>query len=115
MTSYCSTADIKALTDTTLDTTTLQAIIDDGDVEINAYLKARGATGSACAELKTASLKLANAGLILRNPLGVEGSGIPLAVNILRKSAFEILDNYLATKTSLNTPRRSYVVKVNGW
>jgi len=112
--SYCSTADLIALTDTTLDTTTLQAVIDDSDREINAYLKARGVTGGSCDETKTASLKLANAGLILRNPIGAEGVATPMAVNILRKSAFEILDNYLSTKSSLNTPRRSYVLKVNG-
>jgi hypothetical protein len=113
MASYCTTSDVIALTDTSLDTTTLQAIIDDGDVEINAYLKARGVTGSACAETKSASMKLANAGLILRNPMGAEGNQTPMAINILRKAAFQTLDDYLATQTSLNTPRRAYMVKVN--
>lgn len=113
MASYCSTSDIIAITDTTLDTTTLQAIIDDADREINAYLKARGYGGGACDELKTASIRLTNAEMILRNPTGAEGNASILAVNTLRKSAFDILDNYLATKTSLSIPRRSYVVKVN--
>jgi hypothetical protein len=60
---YCTTADLVALTDTTLDPTTLQAVVTEAEVEIDSYLNARGVTGAACAELKSAALKLANAGL----------------------------------------------------
>lgn len=110
MTSYCTTLEIGALTETTLDATTLQEIIEEGDVEINAYLKARGTTGTACDELNAASKKLANAGMILRNPLGSESTAVTTAVNILRKSAFELLDNYLATmNTTRSRPRVSRV------
>jgi len=110
---YCSTAEIVLLTGTTIADTTLTELINEADREINAYLSARGATGSACDALKTSSQKLTNALMILRNPLGSEGSSAVMAVSLLRKAAFEILDDYLATKTTLNVPRRSYVVKVN--
>jgi len=102
-----------ALTDTTLDTTTLAAIITDADTEIDSYLNARGVTGAACAELKSAALKLANAGLYIRTPQGSEGAWTTAAsIKILRDAAFQILDNYLITHTAVgttSTPRLSVV------
>jgi hypothetical protein len=110
---YCTSTDITNVTGTTLDSTTLGALIDEADREINAYLTAKGTTGSACDAMKTASMKLTNALMILRNPIGSEGSASVMAVSLLRKAAYEILDDYLATKSSLTVPRRPYVVKVN--
>ena len=110
---YCTSTDIINVTGTTLDSTTLGAIIDEADREINAYLVSRGTTGAAGDSCKTASIKLTNALMILRNPLGSEGSASVMAVSLLRKAAFEILDDYLAGKSSLSVPRRQYVVKVN--
>lgn len=119
---YCTTADLVNLTGSTRTTTQLQAIIDEADREVNAYLKARGVSGSTCDELKSVSLKLSKAGLLefgLQNGDFEADSGdftssvdVTRAVESLRAAARRQMDDFIATQVSLSTPRRIYVMRV---
>jgi hypothetical protein len=120
--SYCSATELQSLTGTDRTDTELQAIIDQADREINLWLKARGVTGSACDELKTVSILLSKVGLQeLGQPDGsFEASagdfytGNPSRdVAYLRKTAYGLLNDYLATQTTRSTPSFTYVRKVN--
>lgn len=129
MVSWVTTADLVNVTGSAESSTVLQAIIDDAEREITAYLKARGVTASAVDACKVASLKLSKAGLLelwiqkgryiatsgeFLNGADTSASSSPVsAINLLRKSAYDVLDDYVAVQESLSTPRQTYVIKVN--
>lgn len=120
--SYCSTADLVNISGSTASSTVLQAIIDDGDREIDAYLAPHGLAGTDTGAPKSASLKLAQAGLLVYNRMS--GSSPPVyssgdysqsdTVDLLgiakhlRDSAFALLDKYIEDKTTI-----TYLLKVN--
>lgn len=128
---YASTSDLQNVTGISTDpsATVQQAILDDAERELTAYLKAKGVTASSADPCKSAELKLAQAGLILyriqngeytQNAGEMVGQADPGAASSmmgayrqLRRDAFEILDNYIAVQSSLNTPRARFVMKVN--
>ena len=121
--SFCTTAELVGVTESKRSTASLQACIDEGDRKITNYLKARGISAGACDAVKSASLTMAKAELL---HLGLQTGdfqasngdfsssvNVTEAVKALRAEAYATLDDYLAQQTSLNTPRRSYLMKVN--
>ena len=126
---YASTSDLVNVTGSAESSTVLQAILTDAEREVNAYLKARGVTASSNDATISAELKLGHAGLLmyaLQSGKAILASGemvsgvdqaaawnIPSATRMLREQAFEILDNYVAVQSSLNTPRARFLMKVN--
>lgn len=122
---YCTTAELVNLTGSTLSTTILTAVIEQGDREIDAYLAPSGVGGSAWGACKAASLELAKAGLIdyavqhgdRANMIVAGDTTEHLAVGQLiahyRAAAFALLDRYVDGQTS-PTVARHRVVKVIG-
>jgi hypothetical protein len=122
--SFCTTTELTNVTGSVRSATILQAIIDEADRQITAYLRARGVGASACDETKSASLALSQAGL-LRFGLQ-EGSfqatsgdfsssvNVTEACKALETRAFSILDDYISRQISLTVPRRSYMMKAGG-
>jgi len=112
--SYCTTTDLVNLTGSSLSSTILQAIIDDADREINAYLAPYGLSGGGDA-CTTASLKLSRAGLMQYHRLsGIQPKSVSVgdttsqddpdvAIAALRKEAFQVLDLWISTQFSVNT------------
>jgi len=124
MTSFCSTTELTNITGTLRSATILQAIIDESDRQITAYLKARGVSASGCNETKSASLALSQAGLLrfgLQEGSFQASSGdfsssvnVTEACKALEARAFAILDDYISRQISLTVPRRSYMMKAGG-
>jgi hypothetical protein len=122
--SYCTTTELTNITGSLRSSTILQAIIDEADRQVTAYLKARGVSASACDETKSASLALSQAGLLrfglqegsLQASSGDFSSSVNVteAVKALETRAFSILDDYISRQISLNVPRRVYVMKAVG-
>lgn len=122
--SYCSTSDLTNVTGSTLSSTILQALIDDGDREIDAYLAPFGVSASASGACKSASLKFAQAGLLyynLQNGTMQSTSGdftssvdVTRAAEALRKAAFSLLDQYVDNQTSLAATKRTFGRRVDG-
>ena len=122
---YCTTAELTALTGSTLATATLTAIIEDGDRRIDAYLAPFGVGAAASGACKSASLALAQAGLLNYSlqhgdradslNTGDTTEAVRIAEHIARyeKAAFAALDQYVAATASASV-RRHYVKKVNG-
>ena len=123
---YCTTAELVNLTGSTLSTTILTAVIEQGDREIDTYLAPYGvgADASAC---KSASLELAIAGLLVRGQMDdtrpdtfAEGDysqhiNIDISVAAHRAAAFAILDRYISAASAASASVSKYhVVKVNG-
>ena len=123
---YCTTAELVNLTGSTLSTTILTAVIEQGDREIDTYLAPYGvgADASAC---KSASLELAIAGLLVRGQMDdtrpdtfAEGDysqhiNIDISVAAHRKTAFAILDRYVSAASAASASVSKYhVVKVTG-
>ena len=123
--SFCTTTELATLTNTASvrTPTVLQAIIDESDRQITAYLKAEGFTATACDETKSASIALSKAGLL---ELGLQEGTLQIsnqdyssnfdvytAVKELRIEAFKYLDQWMSTQTSANEPRKKYLMKVN--
>ena len=123
---YCTTAELKNLTGSTLTDAILTAIIEQGDREIDAYLAPYGvaADASAC---KSASLELAKAGILDRMRLdgtqpdqSTEGDysqtvQIESAIKRHRAAAFGILDRYVSAASAASASVSKYhVVKVVG-
>lgn len=70
---YCINADLIALTDTELDTSNLDAIIEQSDRDIKARILAAGVTPPPTDDsLKAASLNLSQAGIITFNRMKTE-------------------------------------------
>jgi len=123
--SYCTTAELVNLTGSGLSSTILQAIIDDADREINAYLAPHGLGGSGDA-CKTASLKLSRAGLMQYHRLsGIQPKSVSIgdtssqddpdiAIAALRKEAFQILDLWVSTQLSASNTYFQRVRRVRG-
>ena len=123
--SYCTTTDLVNLTGSSLSSTILQAIIDDADREINAYLAPHGLSGSGDA-CKTASLKLSRAGLMQYHRLsGIQPKSVSIgdttsqddpdvAIKALRAEAFALLDQWVSTQLSVSTTYTSRVRRVRG-
>ena len=124
MTSFCSTTELTNVTGSLRSATIQQAIIDEADRQVTAYLRARGVSASACDETKSASLALSQAGLLL---FGLqEGSfeassgdfssnvNVTGAVKALETRAYSILDDYISRQISLTVPRKSYMMKAGG-
>ena len=124
--SYCTTTDLVNLTGSSLSSTILQAIIDDADREINAYLAPHGLAGSANDACKTASLKLSRAGLMQYHRLsGIQPKSVSIgdttsqddpdvAIAALRKEAFQILDLWVSTQLSASNTYFQRVRRVRG-
>jgi len=122
--SYCTTAELVLLTGSAKSDAILQAIIDDGDREIDAWLALYGLTGTASGACKSASLKMAQAGLLyydlhagdLQLDVGEYTSTLDVtrATEALRAAAFTLLEQYRNSQTSLSSPRMVHVRKVEG-
>jgi hypothetical protein len=122
--SFCTTTELTNVTGTLRSSTIQQALIDEADRQVTAYLKARGVSASACDETKSASLLLSQAGLLrfglqegsLQASSGDFSSSVNVteAVKALETRAFSILDDYISRQITLNTPRRSYMMKAGG-
>lgn len=122
---YCTTDELVLLTGSAVSSTVLVAIIEQGDREIDAYLSPLGTSGAASGACKSASLKLAMAGLIdysvqhgdRADSLAAGDTTETLKINEMiaryRADAFALLDQYVAASTS-PTVRRYHIVKVNG-
>lgn len=123
---YCTTAELVNLSGSTLSTTILTAVIEQGDREIDTYLAPYGvgADASACT---SASLELAKAGILDRMRLdgtqpdqSTEGDysqtvQIESAIKRHRAAAFAILDRYVSAASAASASVSKYhVVKVNG-
>lgn len=110
MTSYCTTAELINVTQSTRSATVLQACIDEGDRKINLYLKSNGITGAAGDDLKSVSLTMAKAELLdlglqtgdLQASNGDFSSSVNVteAVKALRASAYAALDQYITANTA---------------
>lgn len=102
---YCTTTDLINVTGSARSATVLQAIIDEADRKINAYLRANSITGVAGDDLKSASLTMSKAGLLeyglqvgdfqASNGDFSSSLNVPAAVDALRKEAFALLDSYI--------------------
>ena len=124
--SYCTTAELVNLTGSGLSSTILQAIIDDADREINAYLAPHGLAGSANDACKTASLKLSRAGLMQYHRLsGIQPKSVSIgdttsqddpdvAIKALRAEAFDLLNQWVSTQLPVSTTYTSRVRRVRG-
>ena len=122
--SFCSTTELTNVTGSIRSSTILQALIDESDRQITAYLKARGVSASGCDETKSASLALSQAGLLrfgLQEGSFQASSGdFTSSVNVtdackaLETRAFAILDDYISRQVALTVPRKSYMMKAGG-
>lgn len=126
---WISYTDLQNATGSTDASGNLIAIIEDAEREITAYLDARGISASSCDACKSAELSLSKAGLLeywvtrgrfLENAgefvTGADGASawnMPQMIKLLREKAFRILDDYAAVQTSLDTPRRFSMFRVN--
>ena len=121
--SYCTTTDLQNLTGSVRSVTILQAIIDEADRQVTAYLKARGVGTAGCDETKSASLLFSQAGLLrfglqegsLQASSGDFSSSVDVttAVKALETRAMSILDDYISRQITLSVPRRVYLMKAD--
>ncbi len=106
--SYCSTAELVSATGSVYDTTTLQALIDRADRQINARLLAARVSASGDA-VKEASLCLSTSMLLTRMRMdGTKtastsldgtislGDNIDQAIAAYEKQAWKLIDSYIA-------------------
>ena len=122
--SFCTYTELANLTGSIRSSTILQAIIDEADRQVTAYLRARGVSASACDETKSASLSFSQAGLLLfglqEGSLEASSGDFSSSVNVtgavkaLETRAFAILDDYISRQISLTVPRRIYIMKAGG-
>ena len=122
--SFCATTELANLTGSIRSSTILQAIIDEADRQITAYLRARGVSASACDETKSASLLLSQVGLLRfglqEGSLEASSGDFSSSVNVtvaskaMETRAFAILDDYISRQISLTVPRRVYIMKAGG-
>jgi hypothetical protein len=112
--SYCTTTELINITGSDLGTTKLQAIIDDADREIDAYLAPYGLSGTASGACKSASLKLSQAGIYLLAGNTAPTEQLFNPAGVLRKAAFTLLDWYIDNQTSLSGSKRVFVRRVDG-
>lgn len=113
---YCTTTELINVTGSSRSATILQAIIDEADRKIGAYLKSNGITGVAGDDLKSASLTLSKAGLLeyglqvgdfqASNGDFSSSLNVTSEVDRLRKETFEILDQYISTTEGVTSSVR---------
>lgn len=118
---FCTYTELANLTGSIRSSTILQAIIDEADRQVTAYLRARGVGASICDETKSASLAFSQAGLLLfglqEGSLEASSGDFTSSVNVtgavkaLETRAFAILDDYISRQISLTVPRRVYMMK----
>jgi len=121
---YCTTAELVALTGTTLDpTTVLEPIINQAEREIDTRLAKFSLSGSAAPGIKSACLKLSIAGLLTRYRLdGTQPSSIKVgdyaasdnidqAIAKLTADAWALVDDYILVNA--NAGDQYYLRKVN--
>jgi hypothetical protein len=113
-----------SLTGSALSSAILQAIIDDGDREIDAYLGQFNLSGSATGAIQSASLKLAKAGLLdralqtgdLEANMGefTSSANLTQAAKALRDAAYALLEQYRDSQVSLSAPHLTFVRRIDG-
>jgi len=120
--SYCSTVDLVNATGAAYDTTTLQALIDRADRQIDARLRAARVAGSGDA-IREASLSLSIAMLLTRmrmdgtKPASLSLGGLSMSDNIdqaikeLQDRAWELVDEHI---DHFSPSRRYYVARSDG-
>lgn len=127
MTAYCTVTELIALTGSQELPATLTAVITESTREVDAWLAARGTTGSGDV-CKSATIRLCkanllelgvqkgryiqNSGEMVNGPDTVAAGALSMARHH-RDDAYKLLNEYLATKSSLSTPRQAFVRKVN--
>lgn len=124
MATYCTTAELAALTGSTLDATTILApIIEQAEREIDTKLAKFSLSGSTADGIKSACLKLSIAGLLTRYRLdGTQPASIKMgdysssdnidqAIAKLTADAWELVDDYV--QANANTADQYYLRKVN--
>ena len=118
--SFCTTTELINVTGTIRSSTILQALIDESDRQVTAYLRARGVAIADCDETKSASLLLSQAGLLrfglqegsFQASTGDFSSSVNVteACKALEARAFAILDDFISRQITLSVPRRVYMV-----
>lgn len=108
---FCTYTELQNLIGSDLSSTILGAIIDDGDREITAYLAPYNLTGSAAGAVKTASLKLAQAGVMAYGGAMANTNEALAAIIELRRQAFAALDLYIS-ENSTTSNNYKLVVRV---
>ena len=121
---FSTTTELTNVTGSVRSSTILQALIDEADRQITAYLRARGVSASACDETKSASLLLSQVGLLRfglqEGSLEASSGDFSSSVNVtvaskaMETRAFAILDDYISRQISLTVPRRIYIMKAGG-
>ena len=101
----------------------ITAIIAEADRQVDAYLSASGVGTGTTDAATSASLALSRALLLeLEYQVGMTNKNdhdfsppadISYRIKDLRSEAFQILDNYIAIQSSLATPRRTRLMRVN--
>ena len=101
----------------------ITAIIAEADRQVDAYLSASGVGTGTTDAATSASLALSRALLLeLEYQVGMTNKNdhdfsppadISNRIKDLRSEAFQILDNYIAIQSSLATPRRTRLMRVN--
>jgi hypothetical protein len=113
---YCTYTELANITGSDLGQTILEAIIAQGDREIDAYLNQYGVTGSATGAVKAASLKFGQAGvyeLSGEGSTGTAGSALPWSVR-MREEAYELLKRYVSLSTTASSSTTTRVRSVQG-
>lgn len=121
---YCTYTEVSNLTGTSLSQTVLEAIISQSDYEIDALLAESGVSGDSSNTLKSASLKLSIAGVLLREKMdGTSSSVVKIGefskeerdlgtmVKSLKEEAYRLVGAYIRSRA---TDYRNRVYKVNG-
>lgn len=104
--------------------TQVDAIIAEADRQVNTYLGAKGVSTATTDATKSASLALSKALLLeLGYNIGQTNTNdhdyvnppldITTRVKDIRATAYATLDAYAAIQTTLDTPRKVYLMKVN--
>ena len=113
---YCTNAELTLLTGTTLSTAIQDAIIDQSDREIKAYIRAEGIIPPASDDdLKAASINLSKVGIITHNRMtGTQTKSAKVgditiqddldkAIEALTVKAWQSVDAYIATQTAASS------------
>ena len=100
---YCVYTEVQNLCGTDLSSTILGAIIDEADREIDAYIAPYNLTGSASGAVKSASLKLSQAGVIQYGGGYASTTDALSAIIELRKEAFNVLDLWISENSTTSS------------
>lgn len=121
---YCTAAELKLLTGSTLADATCTAIIEAGDRKIDAYLLPYGLGGTSSGACKEASLEMGKAGLLeeglqtgkYQATSGDFTSSVDAikAIEHHQAAAYKLLDLFIDSQTTLASSKRSFVRRVDG-